>query len=153
MYQCGVRDIERGQLSDISPDYWQNDTSVAKNSWCFAENNDYKKPEEIISCLIDVVSKNGSLLLNVGPKRMALCRKKDIELLNALGEWMDINGEGIYETSFWKKSGEGPTVTEEGHLQMYWNIVLHRKISDLHIKNGCIFCLFNEMAGGRSSED
>ena len=42
--------------------------------------------------------------------------EKDIELLNALGEWMDINGEGIYETSFWKKSGEGPTVTEEGHF-------------------------------------
>lgn len=103
MYQCGVRDIERGQLSDISPDYWQNDTSVAKNSWCFTENNDYKKPEEIISCLIDVVSKNGSLLLNVGPKADGTLPEKDIELLNALGEWMDINGEGIYETSFWKK--------------------------------------------------
>ena len=116
MYQCGVRDIERGQLSDISPDYWQNDTSVAKNSWCFTENNDYKKPEEIISCLIDVVSKNGSLLLNVGPKADGTLPEKDIELLNALGEWMDINGEGIYETSFWKKSGEGPTVTEEGQF-------------------------------------
>ena len=113
MYQCGVRDIERGQLSDISPDYWQNDTSVAKNSWCFTENNDYKKPEEIISCLIDVVSKNGSLLLNVGPKADGTLPEKDIELLNALGEWMDINGEGIYETfNSGKKVEKVLTVTE-----------------------------------------
>lgn len=139
MYQCGVRDIERGQLSDISPDYWQNDTSVAKNSWCFTENNDYKKPEEIISCLIDVVSKNGSLLLNVGPKADGTLPEKDIELLNALGEWMDINGEGIYETSFWKKSGEGPTVTEEGH---FTDVLEHSFTSEdfrFTYKNGCIF--------------
>ena len=45
-----------------------------------------------------------SLLLNVGPKADGTLPEKDIELLNALGEWMDINGEGIYETSFWKKA-------------------------------------------------
>lgn len=64
---------------------------------------------------------------------------KDIELLNALGEWMDINGEGIYETSFWKKSGEGPTVTEEGH---FTDVLEHSfTLEDFRFtyKNGCIF--------------
>jgi len=116
MFETGVRDIERGQLSDTSPAFWQNDTSVAKNSWCYTEGNDYKEPHEVICDLVDVVSKNGSLLLNIGPRADGTIPKEDADILKAMGAWLKVNGEGIYGSSYWKKHGEGPTHTKEGHF-------------------------------------
>ena len=115
-YGVATRDIERGQLADVSPDFWQNDTSVAKNSWGYTESNDYKDPDEIIADLVDVVSKNGSLLLNIGPKSDGTIPDEDRHILLEIGKWLSVNGEGIYGTSHWKKYGEGPTLTPEGHF-------------------------------------
>ena len=115
-YSVATRDIERGQLADVSPDFWQNDTSVAKNSWGYTEGNDYKDPDEIIADLVDVVSKNGSLLLNIGPKSDGTIPDEDRHILLEIGKWLSVNGEGIYGTSHWKKYGEGPTLTPEGHF-------------------------------------
>lgn len=114
VYGSATRDIERGQLAEISPVFWQNDTSVAKNSWGYTENNDYKEPQEIICDLIDVVSKNGALLLNVGPKADGTIPQKDREILLKIGKWMKVNSEAIYDTRPWKVYGEGPTVVPEG---------------------------------------
>ncbi len=115
-YGTATRDVERGQLADVSPDFWQCDTSVAKNSWGYTEGNDYKEPEEIIADLIDVVSKNGALLLNIGPKADGTIPEEDRHILQEIGKWLSVNGEGIYGTRHWKKYGEGPTVTPEGHF-------------------------------------
>ncbi len=115
-HTSAVRDIERGQLADVSPFFWQNDTSVAKNSWCYTEGNDYKESYEVICDLIDVVSKNGSLLLNVGPKADGTIPEKDQNILKDVGAWMKVNGEAIYESYPFRKYGEGPIVTEEGHF-------------------------------------
>lgn len=115
-YGVATRDIERGQLADVSPDFWQNDTSVAKNSWGYTEGNDYKDPDEVIADLVDVVSKNGSLLLNIGPKSDGTIPDEDRHILLEIGKWLSVNGEGIYGTSHWKKYGEGPTLTPEGHF-------------------------------------
>lgn len=115
-YGSATRDIERGQLADISPDFWQNDTSVARNSWGYTIGNDYKDPNEIIADLIDIVSKNGSLLLNIGPKADGTIPEEDKNILLAIGKWLAVNGEGIYGTQHWKKYGEGPTVTPEGYF-------------------------------------
>ncbi|MFI3326273.1 MAG: alpha-L-fucosidase [Clostridia bacterium] len=116
IHTSAVKDIERGQLADVSPFFWQNDTSVAKNSWCYTENNDYKEPHEVICDLVDVVSKNGSLLLNVGPKSDGTIPEKDANILKAVGAWLKVNGEAIYESYPWRKYGEGPTLTKEGHF-------------------------------------
>lgn len=116
LYGTATRDIERGQLADISADFWQNDTSVAKNSWGYTVGNDYKDPGEIICDLIDVVSKNGSLLLNIGPKSDGTIPQEDREILLEIGRWLSVNGEGIYGTSHWKKFGEGPTQVTEGQF-------------------------------------
>ena len=67
-----VFDIERGQVRRTHGLFWQNDTSVSKNSWGYIEGHDYKVANDIIGDLIDVVAKNGALLLNIGPRPTAL---------------------------------------------------------------------------------
>jgi hypothetical protein len=63
-----VLDIERGQLGNIRPSFWQTDTSVSNKSWGYIQNDTFKSPQFIIHQLADIVSKNGCLLLNIGPK-------------------------------------------------------------------------------------
>ncbi len=109
-----VYDIERGQLSGISPRLWQNDTAVAKNSWGYTENNDFKNPADLIGDLVDIVSKNGCLLLNIGPRADGRITDEDQAVLRAMGRWLKINGEGIYDTTYWHTFGEGPTEIVEG---------------------------------------
>lgn len=116
VHGSAVKDIERGQLADISPDFWQNDTSVAKNSWGYTIGNDYKESAEIICDLVDVVSKNGALLLNVGPKADGTIPEEDKQILLDVGNWLAVNGEAIYDTTYWKVYGEGPTEVPEGHF-------------------------------------
>ena len=116
MHKTAVNDVERGFLSTTSPDFWQCCTSVAKNSWGYTENNEYKQPNDIICDLIDIVSKNGTMLLNIGPKADGSIPDQDRDILLEIGKWLKVNGEGIYGTSYWKHFGEGPTATPEGHF-------------------------------------
>src|SRR5579863_911228 len=65
---AAVLDIERGQLDKPRPLFWQTDTSISVKSWGYIENDTFRTPESLIQQLVDIVSKNGSLLLNIGPK-------------------------------------------------------------------------------------
>lgn len=109
-----VLDVERGQFSDIRPRFWQTDTSISKNSWGYIKNHDYKAPNDIICDLVDIVSKNGSLLLNIGPKPDGTIPEPEQEILMEIGRWLKVNGEAIYGTRPWKIYGEGPTKVVEG---------------------------------------
>jgi alpha-L-fucosidase len=105
----GVFDIERGRAADIRPDFWQTCTSVSKNSWGYVSNHEYKEVDSIIDDLIDVVSKNGALLLNIGPKADGTIPEPEQQMLRDIGKWLAVNGEAIYGTRPWVKFGEGPT--------------------------------------------
>ena len=67
-HHSAVLDIERGQLSDIRPLYWQTDTSISDKSWGYIKNDTFKSQEFVVHQLMDIVSKNGNLLLNIGPR-------------------------------------------------------------------------------------
>lgn len=109
-----IFDVERGQLKDISPRFWQTDTAVAKNSWGFTNNNDFKKPERLVCDLLDIISKNGAMLLNVGPRADGTITDEDAFVLRSMGKWIKTNEESIYGTDYWIGYGEGPTEVEEG---------------------------------------
>lgn len=115
-FGCAVPDVERGQFADVKPYYWQSDTAIALNSWCYTEMNQYKPPEDIVQDIVDVVSKNGCMLLNVGPKSDGTISEDDTRVLKAIGAWMKVNGEAIYDTRPWRKFGEGPTQIVEGQF-------------------------------------
>ena len=99
MKGCATFDVERGQVSDIKADVWQNDTSTARNSWCYTASNVFKPAEEIICNMVEVVSKNGCFMLNVGPKADGSICDEEQKILGDIGKWMKINGEAIYGSS------------------------------------------------------
>ncbi|MBQ3425616.1 MAG: alpha-L-fucosidase [Clostridia bacterium] len=113
-FGTAVIDIERGQFSEAKPFIWQSDTAVAINSWCYTKNNKYKKPYAIVRDLVDIVSKNGRLLLNIGPKADGTIPDEDREILMAIGDWLRVNGEAIYGAKVWKRSSEGPAIMIDG---------------------------------------
>ncbi len=110
-------DIERGALSGISPIYWQTDTAIGKCSWGYRTDNEYKSARQVICDLVDIVSKNGNLLINIGPKPDGTITEEETEVLLTMGKWLETNGEGIYGTTFWKQFGEGEVNAEDGFFK------------------------------------
>jgi alpha-L-fucosidase len=110
----GVLDIERGQASGVLPDTWQTDTSVSNKSWGYIENDTFKTPDFVVQQLADVVSKNGNLLLNIGPRSDGTIPDPVQQVLLNVGSWLKINGDAIYGTRPWTVFGEGPTEVKAG---------------------------------------
>ncbi len=102
-----AQDVERGVLDSISPFPWQTDTSIG--DWYYRTGQRYKSTNEIAQLLIDVVSKNGNLLINVVQTPEGDLEPDVIKIVTELGEWTKTYGEGIYATRPWKVYGEGPS--------------------------------------------
>ena len=107
-------DVERGALTGISPVPWQTCTAIGKNSWGYTRDNEFKSSRQIICDLIDIVSKNGMMLLNVGPKADGTFTREETQVLEDLGRWLQYNGDGIYDTVPWKWFSEGSVNAREG---------------------------------------
>jgi len=113
---AAVLDKERSKMAEIRKPFWQTDTAVSSSSWGYTENQKYKTADRLVDDLIDIVSKNGCLLLNVGPRADGTIPEEDTAILKAIGSWLKVNGESIYDTTYWKTFGEGPTGVSTGHV-------------------------------------
>jgi alpha-L-fucosidase len=113
-WKAGVRDFERGQQDKILPEHWQTDTSISNASWGYIEHDTFKSPEFLIHQLADIVSKNGNLLLNFGPRADGTIPDEVQSTLRSMGAWLKVNGEAIYATTPWVTFGEGPTQIKAG---------------------------------------
>ena len=109
-----VLDIERGLLDSPRKLLWQTDTSMSIKSWGYIKGDTFRSPESLIQQLVDIVSKNGCLLLNVGPKPDGTIPDEAQQLLLDIGRWLETNGEAIYGTRPWTVFGEGPTKVRGG---------------------------------------
>jgi alpha-L-fucosidase len=113
----GIFDVERGALTEASPVPWQTDTAIGKQSWGYRADNEYKSARQVICDLVDVVSKNGTLLLNIGPKSDGTFTQEETQVLQDLGDWLRQNGEGIYGTRPWKWCREGEVNNAAGFFR------------------------------------
>jgi alpha-L-fucosidase len=109
---AGIYDLEVGKMDDLCLFPWLTDTSidcVPRGNWAHSASAAFKSPERLIHNLVDRVSKNGHLLLNVGPRADGTIPEGARRALKKIGEWLRINGESIYGTRPWYTAGEGPT--------------------------------------------
>ena len=103
-------DVERGAPNFIVPEPWQTCNCIG--GWHYStsiyENNRYKSAATVVRQLVDIVSKNGNLLLSVPLRADGTYDEKEAVILDDLEAWMTVNGESIFGTRPWDIFGEGP---------------------------------------------
>lgn len=125
----GVYDIECGRFALPKPFTWQSDDRLEDNiTWCMVQEPKYKSAKKIIHQLCDIVSKNGNLLLNVGPYADGSFHPDAVRILGEIGDWLRLNGEAIYETRPFVIAAEGPTTISDANYDL-------DKLND-QLKNG-----------------
>ena len=102
-----AQDVERGVLDSISEFPWQTDTSIG--DWYYKTGQKYKTVDEVIQMLVDIVSKNGNLLINVVQTPEGNLEPDVLNILDGIANWTKINGDAIYGSRPWKIYGEGPS--------------------------------------------
>jgi len=108
-------DLELGQEPELTHYEWITDSSIDdQGAWGFVSIAGYKSVNRLVDNLVDRVSKNGFLLLNVGPKADGTIPGEAKEILLGVGKWLEVNGEAIYGTTSWVIYGEGPTALDRG---------------------------------------
>ncbi|MGB6134664.1 MAG: alpha-L-fucosidase [Acidobacteriaceae bacterium] len=118
-----VADYERGFAEQILPYAWQSETCIGE--WHYNRAlyekpgvyGGYMGPRDVIHWMIDVVSKNGTFILNIPGRPDGTIDSKEIAVLDGITAWMQTNGEAIYETRPWNVYGEGPTTVKSGEFQ------------------------------------
>ena len=112
----GVLDIEKGGMKDLTDFVWLTDDTISLGSWCYTQDLKVKPTKVVLHSLIDIVAKNGQLLLNVSPQADGTIPDNQQQVLIELGQWLDKYGEAIYETRPFTTFGHGPTTAGKGHF-------------------------------------
>jgi alpha-L-fucosidase len=113
--KCAVLDYERGGPTDLTDIYWLSDDAISASSWCYTEGLTYYSAKQLLHSLIDKVSKNGNLLLNISPQADGTIPQEQKDILLTIGAWLNKYGEAIYNTRAWDWYGEGPTKMGADH--------------------------------------
>jgi len=112
--EVAVDDYEKGRANRLTEFTWLTDDTISRGSWCYTKDLRIKPASEVLHVLIDIVSKNGQLLLNISPTKSGEIPAEQREVLLTLGRWLEVNGEAIYETRPFAIFGEGPTRMKKG---------------------------------------
>jgi alpha-L-fucosidase len=116
--QCMSWDIERGSSNQIEQDPWQTCTCVG--GWHYDQGvfdrHQYKSARTVVQTLIDVVSKNGNMLLSVPVKGDGTIDSDEVAIVDGIANWMEINKEAIIATRPWRVLGEGPQMASAAPL-------------------------------------
>ena len=104
-----VFDYERGGPAGLSTPYWLTDDSISSSSWCYTVGIGYYSLSQMLHSLIDRVSKNGNMLLNIAPMADGTIPQGQRDILLGIGDYLKRFGESIYATRAWSAYGEGPT--------------------------------------------
>lgn len=105
IYRVGALDIERSQLEDISPVPWMSETCIG--GWFYDRKAKYKTPRHILDILVDTISKNGTLLVNILQRPDGTIDTEAEWILKELAGWFAVNGEAVYGSRPWRVAGEG----------------------------------------------
>jgi alpha-L-fucosidase len=108
-----VLDLERGVAGGIPVNPWQTDTCIG--NWHYDktifEAKGYKTPKVVIDMLVDIVSRNGNLMLNFPLPNSGALDAEELKVVDEITRWMAVNSEGIYSTRPWKIFGDGPVAS------------------------------------------
>ena len=107
IYKVGILDVERSQLPELNTDPWHTDTCIG--GWFYNKTQKYKKPGHVIEMLVDIISKNGNLLLNIPQRPDGTIDEESKYILKEIGGWFAVCGEAVYGTRPWRIYGEGAT--------------------------------------------
>ena len=102
-------DYERGKASHILPDAWQTDDSIGPWGYNPTWPHGYMDTNMVVDKFLDIVSKNGNMLLNIPIRADGTLDDKTTEVLEGMGDWFELNSEGIYGSRPWYMYGEGKT--------------------------------------------
>jgi alpha-L-fucosidase len=115
--EVAVDDYEKGRAGRLTNFAWLTDDTISRGSWCYTQDLKIKSTPEVLHVLIDIVSKNGQLLLNISPKADGTIPQDQRDVLLGVGAWLGKFGEAIYGTRPWLVYGEGPTQMDTaGHF-------------------------------------
>lgn len=106
-----VYDVERGVVDNVWPRPWQTDTCIGDWHYNKSKVGKYKTAKSVIDLLIDIVSRNGNLMLNIPLPASGMPDSEELKILDGITKWMAVNSEAIYATRPWKIFGAGPQST------------------------------------------
>jgi alpha-L-fucosidase len=107
-------DYEKGRADKLTDFVWLTDDTISKGSWCYTNDLAIKSTAEVLRTFIDIVSKNGQLLLNISPMADGTIPDNQKKVLLEMGRWLSKYGEAIYGTRPFVEFGEGPTQMGKG---------------------------------------